>query len=307
MRHMKAFIHLALCAVLALLITLALGSVLSEISESFISYGRGVAPRVVDASNLRQIGQASLIFASDNHDHLPDAKDLPDYARQLAIGGGLNDASIWTSSGTNIPGDGKIALGDYGSPLDKRPLNPEFTKLPHLFAVPLNGITANMPATTPIGWTRGLDLETGRWRSDSPYGGEGGHIVFLGGNVSFYRDLTAHGGELRRFTDGASTASLREALPPGTRTSEPTTPSTSPGLIDRIVRWTKSVLPRAPDFIRASIMCLWAVWMLALFPTLTLLLHRSSTPKPSEVPRPLKIALLGAPVLLLTLSVIFRV
>ena len=304
MHSLKSLAHLALSGVLALLATLVLGCMLSGISAFFTL--RNTTARSVDSSNLRQIGQASLIFASDNHDRLPVAVDLPDYARQLAIGGGLNDASVWVKSGTDIPGDGKIVLGDHGAPPAKRPLNPEFAELPHIFSVPLNGITANMPATTPIGWTRGLDLETGHWRPDSPYGGEGGHVVFLGGNVSFYRDLAAHGGELRRYADGTPTASLREALPPGTRTSE-LTPAVPAGFIDRITQWAKTTMPHAPDLIRAAILCLWPIWMMVLFPTLTLILHRSSTPNPFTVPRPLKIVFLGLPALLLALSVISQV
>ena len=300
---MKSLAQLALSAVLAMLATLVLGFMLSGISAFFAL--RNTAARSEDSSNLRQIGQASLIFASDNHDRFPVAVDLPDYARQLAIGGGLNDASVWVRSDTEIPGDGKIVLGDYGAPPAKRPLKPEFAKLPHIFSVPLNGITANMPATTPIGWTRGLDVETGHWRPDSPYGNEGGHIVFLDGHVAFYRDLTTHDGELRRYVDGTPTASLREALPPGTRISEPL-PVMPAGFIDRITRWAKTAMPHVPDLIHAAILCLWPVWMMILFPTLTLILHRSSTPNPFTVPRPLKTVLFGLPVLLLASSLIFR-
>lgn len=286
--------HLSVSALLSFLLTIILGIILSGISEALFQYGRSGIP--YDGSNIRQIGQASLIFASDNQDQLPNATDLPDYARQLAIGGGLNDATCWVKRGTKVLGEGTIVIGHYGNNSSKRPLNPEFTKLPHLFAVPLNGITISMPPTTPIAWTRGLDLETGKWQPDSPYNGEGGHVAFLGGNVSFYRDLSANGGELRRFSDGKPTASIREALPPGVRISEPTWGSNS-----------NRFLARIPEFVRTSIMLLWPAWMLALFPTLTLLLHRSATPTPFKVPRSLKIGLLATPVVLLTLSIIFRV
>jgi hypothetical protein len=296
MPPLKSLLHLAFCAVLSLFASLVAGTVLASVSEMFIDYGRGVAPRVVDSSNLRQIGQSAIIFACDNRDQLPNATDLPDYARQLAIGGGLNDASVWVRTGSKSSREATTVLQASDLPTSKRLLNPEFTKLPHLFAVPLNGITISMPPTTPIAWTRGLDLETGKWQSNSPYNGEGGHIVFLSGNVSFYRDLSANGGELRRFSDSKPTASIREALPPDVRISDPTWGSNS-----------NRFLARIPELVRTSIMLLWPAWMLALFPTLTLLLHRSATPTPFKVPRSLKIALFATPVLLLTLSIIFRV
>jgi hypothetical protein len=282
--------------VLSLTATLVLSFVLSASSESFFDYGRGTAPRTIDACNLRQIGQASVIFASDNHDHFPDATDLPDYARQLAIGGGLNDATVWAKAGTKSYREATTVLVASDLPLAKRSTKPAFAKLPHLFAVPLNGITLNMPATTPIGWTRGLDLETGYWHPDGPYDGDGGHIVFLGGKVQFYHNLTANGGELIRFSDGKPTTSIREALPPGVRISDP---SWNPEF--------NSFWEHIPQVVHVSIVPICVMWVIALFPTLTLLLHRRDTSKPLKVPRLLKISLLATPVLLLTLSVIFQV
>jgi hypothetical protein len=296
MSRLASSLSFVFCVVFSLALTVILGAFLAAISLMFIDDGRSTDPRIFDSSSLRQIGQASLIFSFDNNDQLPNATDLPDYARQLAIGGGLNDASVWVRWGTTIPGEETVILRENGNNPVQRPLNPAFVKLPYLFAVPLNGITTKMPPTTPIGWTRGLDLETGKWNPISPYAGDGGYVLFLGGNVQFFRDLSSNGGELRRFADGKPTASIRDALPPGTRISDN--------------NWYHSsrVIPkRIPDLIRAAIMLSWPVWMLALFPTLTLLLHRRDAPTPFKVPRFLKLALFATPVLLLTLSVIFRV
>jgi hypothetical protein len=293
--------------VAALFMTLMLGFILNSASQKFFDYGRGTSPRAIDSSHLRQIGQASLIFASDNHDQFPVATDLSDYARQLAIGGGLNDATIWVQAGTSIPTRVGTVLLESNVPLSKRPVDPAFAKVPHLFTVPLNGITSNLPPTTPIGWTRGLDLETGHWRTDSPYGGHGGHIVFLNGNVQFYRNLDTDGGELRRFSDGKPTASLREALPSYTRVSEPPQPPLPRDLFGRIGLWTKSILPQLPELVRSAIIPVCVGWMLVLFPTLTLLLHRPSTPKTFKVPRVLKVGLIATPLTLLILSAFFQV
>ena len=47
------------------------------------------------------------------------------------------------------------------------------------------------PSTTPIAWTRGLQ-STGVWADlNAIYGGDGGHIVFMGGNVAFYRNVAS--------------------------------------------------------------------------------------------------------------------
>jgi hypothetical protein len=57
----------------------------------------------------------------------------------------------------------------------------------------------------------------GRWTSDSPYGGEGGHVVFLDGNVIFFRQID---GAFARFDGAGETSNILEALPPGARIGE---------------------------------------------------------------------------------------
>jgi hypothetical protein len=75
-----------------------------------------------------------------------------------------------------------------------------------------------MPSTTPILWTRGLQPD-GTWAPHSPYGTHGGFIMFLGGNVAYFRNLSDDGGQLIART-GNKTANILEALPPGTRIGE---------------------------------------------------------------------------------------
>jgi hypothetical protein len=70
----------------------------------------------------------------------------------------------------------------------------------------------------PIAWTRGLQPD-GTWSKDSPHEGEGGYIVFLGGNVSgFTKSLTDS--PLQRYDGNGTTTNILEALPPGTRVGE---------------------------------------------------------------------------------------
>ena len=163
MRFLVHVLKWCLAVLFALVPTVFVGGILSAISLIFIDEPPyGSAARSVEASNLRQIGQASLIYASDHHDRLPDAVDVPDYARLLAIDGGLNDISIWFPTGTTFGPDAWTVLQELpGQPRARWPTNPAFAHAQPLFTVVLGGLDANMPSTTPLAWTRGLDLEPG--------------------------------------------------------------------------------------------------------------------------------------------------
>lgn len=197
------------------------------------------ARRSVDASNLRQIGQASLIYAMDHNDNLPITADVWDYARLLADDAGLNDPKMWLSM--NDPASdaddaipSTIVSPDTARP---RPLAPAFRELKPSVAVALAKLNSRMPATTPIAWTRGLQPD-GTWSAHSPYGTSGGYLMFLGGNVAFFKNLTSGGGELVRYDGKGQTANVLEALPPGSRIGEYTpTP-------EEQTAWAKSVLWR---------------------------------------------------------------
>jgi hypothetical protein len=175
------------------------------------------SPRMVASSNLRQIGQASLIYASEHQDNLPETDSVHAFAAALARDGGLNDASIWIApTEFDLP-----ANRDLSTVLtaDRGAVRPEFLRARLAYTVVARGLNASHPSTTPIAWTRGLRPD-GTWAKDSPYGGEGGQIVFLGGNVAFYRNLTASP-FIRFGSNGATTTDVREALPPGAIIAEP--------------------------------------------------------------------------------------
>lgn len=175
---------------------------------------RCTAPRSVDSSNLRQVAQASLIYASDHEGRFPQVDDIHAYARDLAIGGILNDSTIWITTKRRTDDSAFAKLSTVLAP-DRQSLDPAFAATRPDFAVVVRGLHDKLPGTTPIAWTRGLRPD-GTWSKDSPYGGEGGHIVFLGGNVAFYRNLgggaNGAGGQLVA-RDGTMTADIRAALP----------------------------------------------------------------------------------------------
>lgn len=307
MRFLVHVLKWCLAVLFALVPTVFVGGILSAISLIFIDEPPyGSAARSVEASNLRQIGQASLIYASDHHDRLPDAVDVPDYARLLAIDGGLNDISIWFPTGTTFGPDAWTVLQDLpGQPRARWPTNPAFAHAQPLFTVVLGGLDANMPSTTPLAWTRGLDLETGRWRPDSPYGGEGGHIVSLGGNVTFHRSLqNSAGGELVS-RDGRPTHRIRDALPPDARIApDPGPPPPGPALGQTL----RAALHAIPPLVRAAILWAWPLWMLALCAKLALGIVRTWGVPVARVRIELRPRwLVLTPVALIVLSVVFQV
>lgn len=182
-----------------------------------MSKTREPASRVRDSSNLRQIGQAGLIYASDHQDKLPGAAatDLWDYARLAALDGGFNDATVW--AGSSDP----ATRGQYGElstvlTKDRAGIHPEFRKLKPTWAVALGELHTGLPIDTPIAWTRGL-LPDGTWAPHSPNGTEGGHVVFLGGHVAFFRNTRS---AFLRFDGKEKCTDIRDALPPGARIAQ---------------------------------------------------------------------------------------
>lgn len=169
-----------------------------------------------DMRKIRMIAQASLIFAHENRERLPgpEVESIYEVARMLAREGGLNDASIWFSEA-----DGGRSATDkrLSTVLDhsRSALHPLFAVQEAIAFDYATGLTTSMRSTTPVAWTRGLG-EDGTWGEDGAYGSAGGFIVFLGGNVRTYRELTRDGEQLVR-PDGTRTSNILEALPPEAR------------------------------------------------------------------------------------------
>lgn len=169
------------------------------------------------------------MLAADND--LPDglfSANLPDVyavAAQIARAG-LNDPKLWLSkedAANPFPADPPNSILDPDSASDgTKPINPKFQGMPLAFAValfPAGTNLAKLPATTPLGWTRGLQPD-GKWsKTLAPYGDWGGFVVFVGGNLERYQTI---GGNLVKFGTTQPTSDIREALPPGTRIGDST-------------------------------------------------------------------------------------
>lgn len=178
------------------------------------------SPMTRDMAYLRQLGQAGIIYAQDHQNYFPEATDVWDYARLLAAAG-MNDGTSWQSSIDPATADtarDKIDILLPPSGNAPRELNPAFRTIKPTVAVALGKLHMGMPSTTPILWTRGLQPD-GTWAPHSPYGTHGGFIMFLGGNIAYFRNLSDDGGQLIS-RDGTKTANILDALPPGTRIGE---------------------------------------------------------------------------------------
>ncbi len=223
-----------------LLTVIAIIGILAAIIIPTVGKVRETANRTVASSNLRQIGQASLIFASDNQDKLPNAtiiasgatfgtldktansttgQTVNGFAAALSVGGGLNDANIWVNTNDK---NGTITTGastvntPTGANKAFTPVsgtNPAFDTLSLAYGVVL-GLTTGDAATTPIAFTRGIMASTdGNWSPTlGVYGTDGGHIVFLGGNVQWFRRLGASGAGELIDTAGAKTNVIKATI-----------------------------------------------------------------------------------------------
>ena len=212
-----------------LLTVIAIIGILITVLIPTIGKVRETARRTVDASNIRQVGHAALIYASNNRERLPSTTlnivngristfggttDIHSYAAALAVDGGLDDSSIWVSGSdddlANIPTSYGTIWDTSLAPAD---INALFNDKTVSFEA-VSGLSMGVPSTTPIAFTRGL-LATGLWSATNlMYGADGGHIVFLGGNVAFYKDVQGDGvnGNLVD-TQGGQTLDITETIP----------------------------------------------------------------------------------------------
>ena len=214
----------------ALLCVGLLGSVIAlVIAVPTVAKVRGQAQRTADSSSLRQVVQASLIWAAAHGGQLPPVKLTSDgrplgkanatihsVAAALARDGGLNEAALWFVAADTGRAATDVDPESLGEILDSehRTIGSAFTRQ-QVFAWDfVTGLTTDMPATTPMAWTRGLRID-GTWDPTSGvYGGDGGYIAFLGGNVRHYHELKTT--PLHR-ADGIRTSNILETLPAGVR------------------------------------------------------------------------------------------
>ncbi|MEO6873837.1 MAG: prepilin-type N-terminal cleavage/methylation domain-containing protein [Opitutaceae bacterium] len=193
-----------------LLTVIAIIGILAAIIIPTVGIVREKAQRTVDASNLREIAKAAMIYASDNNDRLPDPVALQQqgviaapslaylWPAVLARNGMLSDPTFYFAKNDPLFNgafpDAVMAKTDP----TRRSLDATFTANAALSWEFVGGLKMGDPATTPIAFSRGLTA-TGTWDpAKGVYKETGGYVVFLGGNVVYYPDT------LQKFVSNSS-------------------------------------------------------------------------------------------------------
>lgn len=202
-----------------LLTVIAIIGILAAIFIPTIGAVREKAQRAVDASNLREIHKAALIYAGDNNDRLPDPAALA----TLVTGGSpvhrwpgiLAKNNLLTDASFHIAKNDILFNGTYPTaivdPADatRRQLAADFIAAPLSWEF-VGGVRMSDPPTTPVAFTRGLQ-PNGSWHITSGvYRDTGGFVVYLGGNVVFYNSTVD---VFTSPTTGRKVTDIRQAIP----------------------------------------------------------------------------------------------
>ncbi len=226
----KAFTLIELLTVIAIL------AILGAIIFPTVGQFRTLAKKSSDSSDLRNIVQASQLFAAQNGERLVGPKQelgaggivpgtgdntIVEVAAILAYGGELTDPKTWVSANeTNRnTGSGGLfvqAVDGNGDPIVGSFDAGSYSAGDFSFSY-VTGLQTSDPATTPVVFTR-MNTANSVWGENDPYGNDGGHVAFLGGNVSWYTDLT---NELIA-DDGDAASTLATAVPEPTNIRQPT-------------------------------------------------------------------------------------
>jgi prepilin-type N-terminal cleavage/methylation domain-containing protein len=212
-----------------LLTVIAIIGILAAIFIPTIGAVREKAQRAVDASNLREIHKAALIYAGDNNDRLPD----PTALASLVTGGSAVHRWPGILSKNNVLNETSfyIAKNDplFNGAFPTAIINPDDAARRQLandfIAAPLSwefvgGVRMSDPPTTPIAYTRGLQ-PNGSWNiASGVYKDTGGFVVFLGGNVVFYNSTVD---VFTSPTTGRKVTDIRQAIPANARIYATTT------------------------------------------------------------------------------------
>jgi prepilin-type N-terminal cleavage/methylation domain-containing protein len=203
-----------------LLTVIAIIGILAAIVIPTVGTVREKAQRAVDASNLREIVKAAMIYAGDNQDRLPDPASISANVLSapaapflwpgiLARQGMLTDPSFYYSKNDPLfSGQHPTAILSPGS---RTILDPSFTTDRTLSFEFVSGVRLGDPATTPVAFSRGLRPD-GTWDPvTGVYGDAGGFVAYLGGSVVFYPNTAT--GKFRSYRTGRPTDNILHAIP----------------------------------------------------------------------------------------------
>ena len=207
----RAFTLLEVLTVLSI-ISIFMG-LLFPLGEKFVKKSRCMA----DAYHLRQIALAYLGFLSNdasNAQKLNAVKSAYDVASVLAEGGYIQDPCVYLSQQETKQLEVMPLQVGYLSQGGQWCEDANFRQIP-ISWVFIVGIPANEKLrSTPIAYSRGLNLRTGRWEENSTYGATGGFVAFLDGHVKFFSSLK---NQLVDYQTNQVTSSIQRAVPNGAR------------------------------------------------------------------------------------------
>jgi prepilin-type N-terminal cleavage/methylation domain-containing protein len=196
-KNRKAFTLIELIVVISVVVVLM--SLVIPASQRVLINSRRAKAR----AQMKQIAETYCRFYQENN-YIPNAGNSMDLAEKFAENGELNNAEVYI-----FPGDPKAAtaLRDTIYPLDGR----AWESGKQLSVCLIGNIATDVNvSTTPIVYSRGLQI-SGKWSQvDGVWGAEGGFIGFLDGQVRWFTDLAKGGGQLSIAT--GSTANIETAL-----------------------------------------------------------------------------------------------
>jgi prepilin-type N-terminal cleavage/methylation domain-containing protein len=228
-----------------LLTVIAIIGILAAIVIPTVGTARESAQRAVSLSNLRQIGHATGLYAAENNEKLPpnnlnatagtNAFARPTgaaavtttahlYAAALALSGGLNNGAIWVSPSDKNPvtagaNEGLSTVLNAAKTGWGTKSSGDFSASELAYSVVGGLVLGSDAATTPVAFTRGLDT-SGDWdETKGVWGKDGGHVVYIGGNVEFRRNtyINNPNGDFIQPTGGAATKDILESIRPTKR------------------------------------------------------------------------------------------
>jgi len=203
-----------------LLTVIAIIGILAAIIIPTVGKVRETAQRAVDASNLREIAKAAMVYAADNSDRLPDPQALASafpgstavfrFSAALARQGILTDPTFYfAKNDPQFSGAYPTAILNPAN-AQRNELDPSFTNGRALAWEFVGGLKMGDPASTPIAYTRGLTA-AGSWdAATGVYKDTGGYVAFLGGNVVYYPSLA---NKLTSNASGLAVSDIRQAIP----------------------------------------------------------------------------------------------
>lgn len=207
------------------LTVIAIIAILSAILVPTVTQMRETARKTKDLNNLRQIINASLLFASQNNERFVSSSntidingrvlttggtsgDIDEVMKTLAAGAGLNEANTWISDSDglapNYKGPVPILITDTGT--GNTIINPLITgaasggddgdQVSYQY---ITGLSTSTPSNIPLTFSRMADTAVSDWGATDIYGTDGGHVGFVGGSVNWFDTLNGN------LSDGSGT------------------------------------------------------------------------------------------------------